>query len=168
MLTQIIIDGFHWSAEAYNKQGELVDQWSQHNLIPDEGIGFLMRAPFGDATVTSNFYCGLFKGSYIPTKTSKAADIPTIGEYVNYSEAERPLWDKSFNSNTYSNSANKAVFTFSEDQTINGFFLVSSDIKGSANGVLLSIVRFASPKDIPAGIELKVLANLSYISGTTI
>lgn len=168
MLTQIIVDGFNWSAEAVNQQGQVIDSWSQHNLIPDEGISFLMRAPFGDASPTANFYCGLFKGSYIPTKASKAADIPSIGEYVNYVEAERPLWDKSFNSNTYSNTANKAVFTFTEDQSINGFFLVSSEIKGSANGVLLSIVRFNSPKQITTGIELKVMANLSYISGTTI
>lgn len=165
----IKLEGFCWQAELI-KDGQVIDEWCQHNLIPNEGISHLMRAPFGDVMTINRFYCGLFKGNYTPTSATKAADIPTIGEYIGYKEENRPVWDRVFSStnNTYSNTDNKAIFTFTEDQTLNGFFLVSSDIKGTGNGTLLSIVRFPTPKAITQGVELKLTASLAYLSGSTL
>lgn len=169
MLTKVKIDGFNWGATIVDKEGNIIDSWSQHNLIPSEGISHLIRSPFNDVPSISNFYCGVLKGNYIPTAATKASDIPNI-EYVNYQEDTRPQWLKSFNgnNNSYSNEASPAIFTFTEDVTFNGIFLISSDIKGSANGVLLSIVRFNTPKQITAGTELKMTAALSYLSATTL
>ncbi|UYZ85329.1 hypothetical protein MTZ49_07220 [Entomomonas sp. E2T0] len=167
MLDRIVLDGFVWQSTVYDKQGNIVDQWEEHNLIPNEGVAFLMRSPFGDAQPVSNFYCGIFKGNYLPTAASKATDIPNIGEVTSYQEVSRPLWNKVFDgSNTFSNSSNPAIFTFTEEQTINGYFLVSSDIKGSSNGILLSIARLSTPKTVSE--ELKVKTRLSYLSGTSL
>lgn len=163
----IKLNGFNWKVTAYDKQGQIVDQWQQHNLIPSEGLSFLSGAPFGDTSSISNFYCGVFKGNYVPSKATKASDIPNIGEIVNYSEQNRPVWSRvRKDEGTYSNADNPAIFTFTEEQTINGFFLVSSDIKGSGNGTLLSILRLSTPRTVSS--KLEIVASLSYVSGTTL
>lgn len=162
------IEGFNWHFAIYDKNQEIKNQWHQTNLIPDQGVSFLIRSPFGETPIIQNFYFGVFKGSFVPNKAVTAADIPnSIGEYTGYAEQNRPLWNKQFiEPSSYDNKKNLAALTFPESQTLNGAFLVSSNIKGSGNGTLLSILRFATPYTVQAGGKVELSCGFSYISGS--
>ncbi|MHB0825088.1 hypothetical protein ACYCFL_05590 [Stutzerimonas nitrititolerans] len=158
--------GFRYSAELTDHDGKVVDAWADDNLIPLLGIHQLIKAPFGDAEPIGAFYLGLFRNNALPTDATKAADIPAVlGEFTQYSEETRPLWDRAYdNAGTYSNEAARAEFNFTVDQTIYGAFMASSAEKGSVTGLLLSAVRFTTPRLIYAGLTLKITASITYVS----
>jgi hypothetical protein len=158
-------NGFIYNFELVDAQGNVVDAWVEKNLIPQVGLDFLIQAPFGDVSPQSDFYCFVFRNAYIPTSATTAADIPSnLGEFVNYSEATRPLWNRGYDgAGTIDNSASRAQFTFTQDQNIYGAGLVSSSTKGGASGLLLSVVRFASPKTVSAGLTLNLTSGITYI-----
>lgn len=156
---------FRYCAELTDKDGVVVDAWEQTNLIPQLGLDLLIQAPFGDAAPVSTFYLGVFTKNYLPTAATKASDIPAnMGEFVGYDEETRPLWDKSYDgAGSYDNSSSRAQFTFKQDQVLYGAFLVSEPTKGGNNGLLLSVVRFPSPRSVSAGLTLNVSCGLTYI-----
>ena len=158
--------GFKHTLEIYDKAtGELVEREVKYNRIPQAGIDFLIQTPFGDMASVSNFYCGLFKNNYVPVAGTVAADIPaTMGEFVDYSEATRPIWTRAYdNAGTLNNVASKAVFTPTQDATVYGSFIVSNQTKGANTGLLLSVVRFSTTKALSVGLEAKLVCGLTYI-----
>lgn len=158
-------DGFVYQFELRDQAGNLVDAWSEHNLVPQAGLNFLIQAPFGDVAPISAFYAGLYRGNYIPSSATTSADIPgAMNEFVNYSETSRPVWSRTYDgAGTVDNSADRAIFTFTSDATIYGSFLVSSSVKGGNTGLLVSVVRFASPRVIPAGLTLNLTSGITYV-----
>ncbi len=158
-------NGFRYGFELTDADGAVVESWEQCNLIPQEGLDFLILAPFGDTPTIPAWYVGLFRNPYLPTSATRASDIPSgLGEFVNYSEATRPLWEREYdNVAKLANEGSRARFTFTQDQNIYGAFIVSSSAKGSGSGRLLSVVRFASPRPITNGLTLNVTSGLTYI-----
>lgn len=160
------IDGFKWNLEVVNCDGTIAASETVHNLIPLAALNHLIRAPFGDTPPVSDFYLGLFRGNYIPSDLATAADIPTaIDEFVDYEESTRPLWDKQLQAdNSYDNLDRKAEFTITQDRTIYGALLCSSPVKGGNEGLLLSVVRFSSPRPVTAGQTVRLSGGLTYRS----
>lgn len=165
MTDPLKVGGFHYTARLYNQDGSLAEQWEDDNLIPAAGLSFLLQAPFGDVAPIGAWYCGLFRGNYLPTSATTSADIPTnMQEFVSYSEATRPLWDRAFDGvATMDNSAVKAAFNVTADATLYGAFLASVATKGTGTGTLLSVVRFTTPKPVSTGQRLELLAGITYI-----
>lgn len=167
----LMIRGFLHTLEIYDKAtGELVEREAKFNRIPQDGIDFLIQSPFGDVASISQFYCGLFKNNYVPVAGTTAADIPGVmGEFVDYSEANRPVWTRSYdNAGTLNNQAAKAIFTPTADATVYGSFIVSNQVKGSNTGLVLSAVRFSTTKPLSAGLEAKLVCGLTYIPTNSI
>lgn len=166
MQDNLKINGFKWALEIVNADGSVADSETKTNIIPSAGLDFLMRSPFGDVSPIPTFYLGLFRGNYIPTPNTTAIDIPTtMNEFVEYSESTRPLWVRRLAGvATMDNLASKAEFTITQDRTIYGAFLVSSATKGANNGLVLSCVRFSSPKQVSAGQMVKLAGGLTYTS----
>lgn len=164
------VNGFVWNTTIVGVDGEVVDRFTTKNVIPAEGMAFLVRSPFGDVSPISTFYLGLFRGDYIPGGSSKASDIPgNMIECIDFEEAARPLWDRAFNGvATMDNEGSKAEFTFTQDRLIHGAFLVTDPVKGSGNGMLLSCVRYPSPKQVYAGQKATLSGGLTYISTNVI
>lgn len=160
----VIKQGFEYEFRIRGKSGRIVDSWRQHNLVPASGLAFLARTPFGESAPIASFYVGLFLGNYTPTAGSSAADIPSaMAELTAYSQSERPLWDRVYDSGTHTNDASPAEFTLTQDVVIRGAFLVSSAIKGGNAGTLLSVLRQPSPKSVYAGSTIEVVASLTYL-----
>lgn len=158
--------GFRHELQIYDMaSGKLVEQEVKFNRIPQLGLDFLIQAPFGDVASISQAYCGLFSNNFLPQAGTTSADIPTVmGEFQTYSEATRPLWNRSYNgAGTLDNSADKAVFTPTADGQVYGSFIVSNATKGANSGLLLSVVRFNTLKQLSAGLEAKLLCGLTYI-----
>lgn len=166
MLDNTLKPGFVWNLEIANPDGSIVERETKLNLIPSDGLDFLIRAPFGDVTAVSTFYLGLFRGNYIPSPSTTAADITTnMIEMVDYSETVRPEWQRDLTGiATFDNAVNKAEFTITQDRTVYGAFLVSNSVKGGNNGLVLSCVRFASPKPVSAGQTVKLYGGITYTS----
>lgn len=152
--------GFTWTIETYNAKGELVDREVLHNLIPDEGVAHTMNVTFKGGAQNPTWYIALYEGNYTPTGGITAATFPaTATECTAYAESTRVEWvEGSLAGGILDNSANKANFTFTAAKTVYGGVMTSSPTKGATNGVLISAVRFASPKVLENGAVLQVVA----------
>lgn len=158
--------GFRYELELTDKAtGEVVDREVRYNRIPQAGIDFLIQAPFGDVPTVGTFHCFLFKNNFVASAGTTAADIPSaMGEFVDYSEATRPVWDRAYDgAGTLDNSGAKAAFTPTVDAVVYGAGIVSNSAKGSNTGLLLSVVRFSTTKQLTAGLEAKLTCGLTYI-----
>jgi len=171
MTDELRIRGFRHELQIVDlASGEIVDREVVYNRIPQAGLDFLIQAPFGDVPSIGALYCGLYTNNYLPTANTTAADIPAVmGEFVNYSEATRPLWDRAYNAAGIMDNVNsKAVFTPQADASVYGSFIVSNQTKGANSGLLLSVARFNTIKPLSAGQEARLLCGLTYIPTSAI
>lgn len=161
----ILGKGFEYRLSARLPGGPEIDLGIERNLVPQEGVDFWASLFLGSgATPNANWYMGLFEGNYVPTKNTKAADLPgLVGECVAYSQVARPQWLGVYDGESVIRNITKTIFTMTADKTINGAFIVSSSTKASGGGVLVSIAPFASPKVLAAGTEFGVLSVLPLI-----
>ena len=158
--------GFRHELEIYDKaSGELISREVKLNRIPQAGIDFLIQSPFGAVAAIPNFYCTLFRNNVLPDAAMTAADLPTVlGEFTEYSEATRPEWARVYDgAGTWDNSASKAIYTPTAERTVYGSAIVSTPVKGSNTGLLLSVVRFSTAKPLSIGQEAKHVCGLTYI-----
>ena len=172
MSEHLIVSGFRYCFRLLNEDDSVADETIANNLIPSDGMEFLMRAPFGDVSPIGNFYCGLWRGNVIPSKGLKATDIPSnLQEFVGYSETTRPEWQREYDGNGTSDNSDQAriaEFSFTADANLYGAFLVSSPTKGQGSGLLLSCVRFPSPRPVTAGQKGQLIAGITYVSANVI
>lgn len=163
---QLKVLGFRHELEIIDlATGEVIEREVKFNRIPQEGVDFLIRSPFGEVPAIQTFYCGLFTNNFVPVAGTTAADIPQVmGEFTGYSEAARPEWVRNYNgAGLQGNSANKAVFTPVVDASAYGSFIVSNPVKGAGTGLVLSVARFSTVKPLSAGLEARLVCGLTYI-----
>lgn len=146
--------------------GLVVDAEEVHNLMPMEGLNHTLGVLLNNGVQASSWYIGIYEGNYTPTGSETAASIASAAtETTAYAETTRvafvgaaPL------AGTMSNAASRAEFTLNADKTIYGGYMISSAAKGAVSGVLLSLVRFSSPKVLQAGSILRVTAGVTFAS----
>lgn len=158
--------GFVFTGEVVSPEGEVIFSHTDRNIIPQSGIDHIVGLIRGTGTPNSSWYVGLGAANYVPTSATSAADLPGgVGETSAYSQATRPVW-----SNNYDGVANignldaKAEFTFTSAVRLYSGFLTSNSGKGSNAGILLSISRFGSPYDVPAGSTFRLGISISLLS----
>lgn len=132
------------------RNGEVIDEWEDHNLVVNEGLNSLLGIMFNNQTQIGTWYVGLFEGNYTPVATVTAATITAAAtECTAYDEAARVEYNEAAASaQSITNSANKATFTFNATKTIYGAFLASASAKSATSGVLFSAARFSSSKAV--------------------
>lgn len=158
--------GFRHEFELFcAKTGEVVHREVKFNRIPRRAIDFLIQSPFGDAPPINDFYCSLYRNNVLSDATMTAADLPgVLGEFMEYSETTRPVWERTYNgAGSYSNADARAVFTATAQRDIYGSVIVSNPVKGAPDGMLLSVVRFATVKKISPEHPGRLLCGLTYI-----
>jgi len=162
----LLARGFVYHGEVIAPSGAVLARHVDYNLIPKVGRAHLAGVIRGTGSPISSWYAFLFAGNFSPTDDTTAADLPSnAGEFTGYQEATRPLWQNAFDGNAnIDNLASKFAFTFPTDKRIYGAGLVSVPTKGANTGVLLSIARFTSPRDIPAGSTYTLGVGLTLIS----
>lgn len=150
--------GFLYRIEVIDASGRVVSTELVKNIMPTESLNHWLSVVLKGGTQYSAWYIGLFEGDYTPVATDTAAAFPTDAtEYADYSEDTREaLTLGTIASGAVSNSASLAEFTFTESAKIYGGFISSSAAKSSTSGVLLSAVRFSSPKTLASGDTLRV------------
>lgn len=148
------------------RRGELIDQWSEHNLVTNEGLDHILDVHFHSATQITTWYIGVFEGNYTPVATVTAATITSAStECTAYDEATRVEYNEAApSSQSITNSANKATFTFNATKTIYGAFLVSASAKSATSGKLFAASRFASSKSVVDDDQLLITYTVSAAS----
>lgn len=158
--------GFDYLVEVIGKDGKVRDTEHVHNLMPTEGLNYVLGAALKGAAQITAFYVGLYEGNYTPVAGDTAAAFSVSAtESTAYAEATRvALTLGSVVSGAADNSAARAEFTADATKTFYGGFISSSNAKGSSSGVLVSAVRFASPKVLASGEILRVTAGFVLLS----
>jgi len=148
------------------RDGKVIDEWSEHNLVVNEGLNHLLNTQFNGGAQVATWYCGLFEGNYTPVATDTGANIAANAtESVAYTETTRPEWiEAPASGQQITNTANKAVFTMNASKTIYGAFLISNNTKGGATGVLFAASRFAVARTVVTEDQLLVTYTIQAAS----
>lgn len=138
------------------RDGKVIDEWEDANLVANEGLNSLLDVYLRNQTQIATWYLGLFEGNYTPVATDTAANIASNStECTAYTNGTRPTWTPAAaSSQSITNSASQATFTFNATKTIYGAFLVSSSTKSGTSGVLFSAARFGSSKSVVSSDQL--------------
>ena len=158
--------GFLWTIEEI-KDGVLLSTEQVHNLVPVEGLNYILNAALKNGTPFPSFYVGLYEGAYTPTPGDEMATFPTAAtELTAYAETTRRLLTLgAVSAGAVDNSASRAEFTGNVNGKLaQGGFISSAPTKGAATGVLVSAVRFPSPRPLDAGTVLRVTAAFNIVS----
>jgi hypothetical protein len=138
-----------WSGQ-HIRDGKVIDEWEDKNLVVNEGLNSLLDVYFHGATQITSWYIGVFEGNYTPVAGLTAATVTANStECTAYDETTRQAYDEAAaSSQSITNSASRATFTFNATKTIYGAFLVSNNTKSGTSGTLFSAARFASSKAV--------------------
>lgn len=136
------------------------------NLIPTEGLNYLLGAGLTGQTAYATWYIALFEGNYTPVAGVTAATFPAAAtESTAYAETNRVTWSPgAISAGSVSNTASKAVFTINATKTIYGIAQSSVNTKSATTGVLVSVARFATAKSVVADDILNVTSTISMTS----
>lgn len=165
-MNELMKCGFTYRVEEVDKNGKVLSVEEVHNLVPNQGITHILNVLLKSGAQTATWYIGLFEGNYTPVATDTAATFPASAtECTTYAASTRVAYAPgTIGSNMVDNDANRAEFVFNATKTVYGGFISSASAKGSTSGVLLSAVRFNSPKQLDSGSTLRVVAGFSMVS----
>jgi len=134
----------------------VIEEFADQNLVVNEGLNKLLNVMFHADTQVGTWYLGLFEGNYTPVSTVTAATISSAStECIAYDQSTRPEYSEAAAaSQSITNSANRATFTFNATKSIYGAFLISNSTKNGTTGVLFAAARFSAAKSVESGDEL--------------
>lgn len=158
--------GFEYLFEIVGVDGKVRDSWTQHNLMPTEGLNHVIGVTLKGVAAIANWFVGVYSGNYTPVAGDTAATFPgSATESSAYNEATRvALVLGTVAAGAVDNTASKAEFTASGAVTLYGGFISSASAKGATTGTLLSAVKFTSPKTLAAAEVLRVTAGFTFVS----
>lgn len=128
-----------------NGEGEQVDP----NVMLFAGIDDILRVYFKQSAQRAAFYVVPFRLEVDPPQDLTAATFgATMGEFVEYSEATRPVWAAGdVASQGLSNEATPARFTSTATGgDVWGAALTTASAKNSASGLLVACGKFATKR----------------------
>lgn len=162
------VAGSRWNFECYDKDGNL--KWvdlDRPNTITNEGLDAWLNIMFHGATQITTWYI-------VPVETDTTAAVtmtyavPGFTEWDGYSELTRQVFvGAAASSQSITNSANKAVYTSTEDKTLYGGALVGggtdadtiSDTAGG--GTLFCYAKFSAGKPVENTDTFKIYSTIS-------
>lgn len=148
--------GFRYCVE-HVRGGNVIGVSDETNLLPVEGINYILTAALLGGAQSSQWYLAPFEGNYTPQSTDTAATLPASAtECTAYDAATRPLITfGTAAGGVVDNVAAKTEITFNATKSVRGLFVTSAPTKGGTSGVAVSVVRFSSPKNVEAGDLLR-------------
>jgi len=151
------------------RDGVIIDSWDDENLVPTEGLNFILNVLSQAATSKINtWYMGFGTGNYTVAATDTGANIVGAGranETSAYAEAARQaLVLPASTAASLTNSASKVTITANGTVTITNAFVVSTSPKADATGTLLSSLKLSVAKALVSGDQLVVTFTLAATS----
>lgn len=135
-----------------NGQDERFDK----NLLPDEGLVYLLSVGLNNGTKLATWHLSLYAANYTPLAGLTAASYPATASEITsategYTETTRPVWlPTAPTTPLIDNLANKAAFTIAtaSSVTVNGAALLSDATKGAVTGKLISATKFDAARTL--------------------
>lgn len=157
--------GFEHTIE-HVRDGKILSVETVKNLVPTEGLNYILEAALRAGTVLPNWFVALFEGNYTPVAGVTAATFPAAAtESTAYDEATRVAWvSAAAAAGVVTNAASKAVFTINATKTIYGIAMSSASAKGATTGALVSVAKFAAAKSVVATDILNVTSSITMTS----
>ena len=148
------------------RNGVVIDTEVVDNIIPAEGIAYILNSAVNGGSQFTNWYVGLFEANYTPLTGDTMATFPASAtETTAYDETARVVFvDDALSSGLWSNAGSPAEFTINASKTIYGGFITSGSVKGGTTGVLLSAVKAGTSKAVVDNDVLKVTAGITLSS----
>jgi len=163
----ILAAGFRFQIE-HVRRGRLIDRFEVANMMPEQGRNHVLGVLLKGAAQTLTWYIAPYSGNYTPQDTDTAATFPgQAGEFTGYSESTRVAFvPGTVSGGAVDNSGSVATITSNQvsQQTVRGASLVSASTKGSTSGIILSAIRFPSPKLLDNGDLLKFIAGFQLLN----
>jgi len=143
--------------------GAAVQKWESVNLVPAGGIDYLMGILFGDELPPDKWCIGLLNADYgaaSPTDTMSSV-VPFEVNTLYDGAPDRFVWTPVVQSGVISNSTT-VNFVFNQNATVGSVFLTSGELRGSTQGVLISVAPILpTALALTEGSELRVTATLT-------
>lgn len=128
-----------------------------NNLITTEGCNYLLSAGIAGGTAYTVFYVAPFSGNVAVADTLTAANFATTQTELSttYSETTRVAFVESAPANkSTNNTANPATITAATDNvSIWGLGLLSTNVKSATTGVLLAAAKYTSVRTLPTAAD---------------
>jgi hypothetical protein len=132
------------------------DERTDPNLLPDEGLMYLLTVGLYNGTKLATWYLALYAANYTPQTNLTAASFPSTANEITsntegYTESTRPVWTPSApDNNSIDNLTNKASYTIAtaSSLTVQGAALVSEAAKGAVTGKLASATKFSAARTL--------------------
>ena len=159
--------GFTYRLDVLDRHtGEVLSSETVHNLMPETGIHHALDVLLNGASQVTQWYLLPFGDNYTPQPSDTAATFPAFaGEVTTYAGATRPaVVTGAASGGTVTNDANRVELNFPAVTTVQGAALISTPTKGAAAGILLSAVKFPSPKVVDTESVLRVLVGIEFAS----
>ena len=165
-LIEVADFGFLWDIEHWRDGKLLEHEQNLHNLMPTEGLNYVLEAAVRGGTAYSSWYIGLFEANYTPLSTDTAATFPgSATESTAYAESTRQAYTTvAASGGVLTNAASKGVFTMNATKTIYGGFISSASAKSATTGKLLSAAKFSTSKAVESGDVLNITATITATS----
>lgn len=158
--------GFIYTVEHVGVDGKIKSVETIENIIPLVGINYTLAAAMTGASQFSTWYIGLYKADRTPltsdTMTTLLADADESNEYGSASRLEAVF--PAVDAGAITTEADPTVFTFASGATITGGFLTTGLTINNTSGLLMSAVKFTSPKVIATGELLRVPVGIALAS----
>lgn len=132
------------------------DERQDPNLLPDEGLIYLLSVGLNNGTKLATWYLSLYAANYTPLAGLTAASYPATASEITsntegYTESTRPLWTPtSPTTPMLDNVANKVAYTIAtaSELVITGAALLSEATKGAVTGKLVSATKFSAARTV--------------------
>lgn len=158
--------GFTYEVTQISPSGVVIAHEKVHNLIPTEGIKYILNRIFVSET-GQTWYIGAYTNSYTPVATDTMASfVASSNETSDYSQATRPTFTPIIGSDNVSvtNTGSEAEFTFTVATRVTGLFISSNSAKQSTSGILLSAALLTTAKQMEVDGILRVNAGFTFAS----
>jgi hypothetical protein len=128
----------------------VIDEFACENIVVNQGLNYLLGAALGAQSVVTAWYIGLFSNNYTILSSDTAATIAAnAGEVTQYTAGTRQSWQSAPpSSQSITNAANQASFTFNATLSVYGAFLISSSAVNGTSGTLFAGAQFGSSKSV--------------------
>lgn len=133
-----------------------LDERFDKNLLPDEGLIYLLSVGLNNGSKLATWYLSLYAANYTPLAGLTAASYPATASEITsnsegYTESTRQVWTPTAPTTPLiDNLANKAAFTIATASSlaVNGAALLSEATKGAVTGKLASATKFAATRTL--------------------
>jgi hypothetical protein len=135
------------------------DEQEDPNLIPSQGILYILGAALGNVTPITTWYLALYSGNSTPVAGWTAANftanaVEIVSQTEGYTGTDRKTWTPGVASaGAIGNLSSRAAFDIATTTTVSirGAGLLSSAPRGSTSGTLVSASLFAQPRTLVSG-----------------